>query len=149
MNYKKECGECTMCCELLPIPELQKPESILCGFCKINKGCSVYKNRPNSCKEFNCVYIQDEDVDLELRPDNSKVMFEKVTDTLYLALELPRDIGSWRETKVLDFIEQLNKKGISIIVSSFTRTPKEFLLADGATKEQVWDIAMNELNKTN
>jgi len=136
-----------MCCELLPIPQLQKPESIMCRFCEKNKGCSIYENRPSSCKEFNCAYIQDADIDLEFRPDNCKVMFEKVTDTLYLALELPRNIGSWKEKKVLDFIKSLNKKGISIIVSSFTRTPKEFLLAEGATKEQVWNIAMQELNK--
>ena len=119
----------------------------MCRFCEKNKGCSIYENRPSSCKEFNCAYIQDADIDLEFRPDNCKVMFEKVTDTLYLALELPRNIGSWKEKKVLDFIKSLNKKGISIIVSSFTRTPKEFLLAEGATKEQVWNIAMQELNK--
>ena len=147
MKYKKECGECTTCCELLPIPELQKPESTLCGFCKINVGCSIYKSRPNSCKEFNCVYIQNEEIDLELRPDNCKVMFERVTDTLYLALELPRDVGSWREKKVSDFIKKLNENGISIIVSSFTKTPKEFLLAEGVTKEQAWNMAINELNK--
>lgn len=147
MSYKKECGGCTLCCELLPVPQLQKPESVLCGFCKRGVGCTVHERRPLVCRTFDCVYIQDEEIGLELRPDNCKVMFEKVNDTLYLALELPRDVGSWREKKVSDFIKKLNKKGISIIVSSFTRTPKEFLLAEGVTKEQVWDIAMQELNK--
>lgn len=147
MKYKKECDGCTMCCELLPVPQLQKPESVLCGQCEVKVGCRIHNVRPMVCRTFDCVYIQDIDMDLELRPDNCKVMFEKVTDTLYLALELPRNVGSWKSEKVLGFIKELNKKGISIIVSSFTTAPKEFLLAEGVTKEQVWNMAMEELNK--
>lgn len=147
MEYKKECGGCTVCCELLPVPQLQKPESTLCGHCEAKVGCRIHSIRPKVCRTFDCVYIHNEDMDLKLRPDNCKVMFEKVTNDLYLALELPRDVGSWKNKKVLQFIQQLNEKGISIIVSSFTRTPKEFLLAEGVTKEQVWNIAMQELNK--
>ena len=147
MINEKGCDGCTLCCELLPVPQLQKPESTLCGFCKVKEGCSIHKSRPPVCRSFDCVYIQKQDMDLELRPDNCRVMFERVTDNLYLALELPRDVGSWKEDRVLNFIKELNKKGISIIISSFTRTPKEFMLAEGDTKEYVWGVAMEELNK--
>jgi hypothetical protein len=44
-------------------------------------------------------------------------------------------------------IETLNKKGISVIITSFTNSPKIFLLSDGRTQEEVMREAMEIYNK--
>lgn len=144
---KNECGSCNYCCEALPIPEIQKPESILCKNCTINQGCNIYNSRPNSCKNFDCLYLQSDDMDVSLRPNECKVMFEMVTDKVYLGLELPQHVGSWRNEKVYDYIKGLNDNGISVVMSSFSSEPKSFMLAKEHTREGVWKILMNEYGK--
>lgn len=51
----KECGDCTVCCSVLEIEELNKPARVdcsnLCG-----KGCSIYSTRPPVCRSFKCVW---------------------------------------------------------------------------------------------
>ena len=80
---KKECGSCNYCCEVLPIPEIQKPQSVLCKNCTETKGCDIYNSRPQSCKNFDCLYLQSDDMDVSLRPNECGVMFEKVTTKIY------------------------------------------------------------------
>lgn len=50
----RECGACTMCCWLLRIEALDKPEQTLCRHCEAGAGCTVYDTRPEACREFYC-----------------------------------------------------------------------------------------------
>lgn len=144
-----DCGSCTLCCELLPIPEIKKPASVLCSNCTINKGCNIYNNRPKSCKNFDCLYLQSDDMDISLRPNECGVMFEKVTTKIYFGTESSKNAGSWKDLNVFNYIKSLNDEGITVVISSFTNTPTEFFLAEGHKKEMVEKIIMNEYEKIN
>lgn len=144
---KNECGSCNYCCEVLPIPEIQKPESVLCKNCTETKGCNIYNSRPTSCINFDCVYLQSNDMDESLRPNECGVMFEKVTTKIYFGTELPKDVGSWKKSNVREYIQCLNDDGISVVIASFTTTPNEYFLANNHKKEVVERIIMNEYNK--
>lgn len=48
----RECGTCTMCCEVLRIEALAKPELTPCTHQQ--GGCSIYPVRPSACREFFC-----------------------------------------------------------------------------------------------
>ena len=146
---KNECGSCNYCCEVLPIPELQKPASVLCQNCTKNVGCNIYDSRPESCRNFDCLYLQSDDMDISLRPNECGIMFEKVTTKIYFGTELPKDVGSWKKLNVFNYIKSLNEKGISVVISSFTSTPNEFFLAEGHKKEMVQKIIMNTYEKIN
>lgn len=78
------CGACSMCCKLLRIKPLDKPENKWCTHCLVGKGCTIYETRPEPCRDFVCMYIQpgNEDIPEALRPDKCKVMFYRkvVTD---------------------------------------------------------------------
>jgi hypothetical protein len=50
----RSCGTCTMCCWLLRIEELAKPEHTLCRHCEAGAGCTIYDARPEACREFYC-----------------------------------------------------------------------------------------------
>ena len=73
----QKCGECTLCCKLLHIPETNSKPNEYCKYCEINKGCRVYDERPDGCREFQCAWLQMVNVHIDLRPDKCGVLFEK------------------------------------------------------------------------
>jgi hypothetical protein len=63
----RECGDCTACCTVLGVHELKKaPSTPCCHECAT--GCSTYESRPESCREFRCVWL-DGAFEEHLRPD--------------------------------------------------------------------------------
>ena len=72
----RECGDCTACCTVLAIVELQKPQRRACDhLCR--SGCGIYATRPASCREFHCLWLRGAlDADEALRPDRLGVMFD-------------------------------------------------------------------------
>jgi hypothetical protein len=82
----RSCGSCTLCCKLLGIRELEKPQGSWCPHCRPGKGCRIYDERPPSCREFNCQWLMDETLPEAFRPDRSKVV-------LYISLNGERLIA--------------------------------------------------------
>lgn len=80
----QNCGDCTLCCTTCNIEELKKPSGTECIHCSIK--CDIYENRPDSCKDFKCAYIQMEKVSVLMRPDNLGVVFEKIADDLMFGI---------------------------------------------------------------
>lgn len=54
--HPTECGECRLCCKLMRIHELDKPPYTWCGNA-CSKGCGIYEDRPQSCREFECIWL--------------------------------------------------------------------------------------------
>lgn len=52
----RECGGCTACCKVMGVPELSKPDFVVCGHATKKVGCGIYEKRPTSCREFNCLW---------------------------------------------------------------------------------------------
>ncbi len=52
------CGECTACCSVLAIEELDKPEYEDCKHLS-SAGCEIYESRPPVCQRFECMYLSD------------------------------------------------------------------------------------------
>lgn len=64
----KSCGSCTKCCTLIEVPELGKKEGQTCVHLT-DKGCGIYEDRPQSCKDFICGFLAFEFFKPRLRPD--------------------------------------------------------------------------------
>jgi len=73
----RECKECSMCCagwlpatihnhEMFP----GKP----CHFISIHDKCTIYENRPDLCKEFRCVWLDNTNLPEWLKPSISNVI---------------------------------------------------------------------------
>lgn len=55
---RRQCGECTACCTIMEVSELAKPMWANCTHqCK--EGCAVYEDRPESCREWFCLWRSD------------------------------------------------------------------------------------------
>src|ERR1700730_9081766 len=65
----RACGACTMCCSALEIAELRKPAGPLCGHCRKAGGCTIYSERPQVCRDFECEWLTRRDLSRQLRPD--------------------------------------------------------------------------------
>lgn len=69
------CGGCTACCKTHGIEELRKPPGRWCRHCNIGRGCSIYKDRPKSCRVYACSWLQGVGRD-EDRPDKINIVGE-------------------------------------------------------------------------
>src|SRR5215475_5296431 len=59
----RACGECSACCKLLAVPEINKPPHQWCKHCRPGRGgCLIYDRRPTICRVFACAWLIDENV---------------------------------------------------------------------------------------
>jgi len=94
------CGPCTLCCKLLAVPAIDKPKDQWCSHAKPKAGCGVYETRPESCREFNCLWLQGLGGGaLALRPDRLHGVMTATTDGENICLhEDPGYRGAARQT---------------------------------------------------
>ncbi len=53
----RRCGTCTLCCKVMTVEELSKPNGQWCPHCVKGRGCAIYSDRPNECRRFQCGYL--------------------------------------------------------------------------------------------
>jgi hypothetical protein len=53
----RACNGCTMCCWVLGIEAIAKPERTACRHGTAGGGCGIYAERPAVCREFYCGYL--------------------------------------------------------------------------------------------
>ena len=89
MSVDRQCGKCVACCSG-ELPGTVNGHSFYsgnpCHYLDMEKGCSIYENRPESpCREFSCEWLlQKNDIPLWMRPDLSGVILHKKSDVLYM-----------------------------------------------------------------
>jgi hypothetical protein len=78
----RTCGDCSLCCTLLPVQELGKLANARCAFQKFHKGCSVYfkPQMPVSCSIWNCRWLVNDDTNDLSRPDRSHLVIDVMPD---------------------------------------------------------------------
>lgn len=94
----RQCRECTLCCKLLPVRELQKPANTVCEFQRA-KGCSVYQGRefPASCALWSCHWLISDD-DLP-RPDRAHYVIDVSPDYIEVGDIRVRVVQIWIDPK--------------------------------------------------
>lgn len=98
------CGPCTLCCVLCAVPELDKPAGTVCKhICE--SGCSIYKDRPESCRRMMCGWLQS-GAGKDLRPDKCGVVWERIGDTMYGNVDSSRNEFPYLEEQIKVFVSQ-------------------------------------------
>lgn len=67
----RDCGTCNLCCTVMGVEELKKPNYVPCSFMGECGGCKIYGQHPPTCKTWTCAWLWDE-FDLfpeHMRPD--------------------------------------------------------------------------------
>ena len=118
-EVSRECGTCTACCEVMIVPELNKPANKPCQYA--NDGCNMYEDRPPTCRDWDCLWIKGE---LRERDRPDKIGFVPWMMPLTLMRDWKHHVVAFSEilegARVLaaaeTMIKQFNKIGISVIV---------------------------------
>lgn len=132
----RSCGDCSLCCRLLPVEEIGKAAGEKCKHQRHSsngKGCCrVYQKRgfPLSCALWSCRWLNGSDTSDLSRPDRSHYVIDAMPDEVYL----PQDDGStiaapvvqvWVDPKYPDahrdpalraYLERRGEEGLAAII---------------------------------
>lgn len=77
----RRCGECTLCCTLLPVKALGKGANTRCAHQR-GLGCNIYRKEgfPGECALWNCRWLINDDAGDLQRPDRSHYVIDIVPD---------------------------------------------------------------------
>ncbi len=81
MTTHRKCGDCQLCCKLMPTEEIGKVANVRCQH-QCNKGCRIYARRPMSCALWNCRWLVNDDMDDQPRPDRSRIVVDMMPDII-------------------------------------------------------------------
>lgn len=79
------CGDCQLCCKLVPVPTISKPAGAKCQHQRASKGCMIYADRPFACRTWTCRWLSDPTTTMLRRPDRSHFVVDVSPD--YIELE--------------------------------------------------------------
>lgn len=122
------CGTCSMCCKLMAVPELDKPQFKWCDKCAPGKGgCTIHETRPDVCRGYECVWLQSQHrrhgeaaLPVSLRPDRCHVIIDVRTDSRGLVLHVDPETP-----------EAINRPVVGWFVGSLLRQGQDVIIACG------------------
>lgn len=132
---ERSCGDCDVCCNILEVKELEKEGYTNCIHKMqvfFNGGCSIYNERPMSCKEWSCCYILGLiPNDRKYKPNNLGLMFYPVSAknndlnmSMYMAQEvwpkaiegkIAQELISLFKIKMLTLIRHYNSNNFTYV----------------------------------
>lgn len=116
------CDSCSLCCKVMKISELEKPAHQWCAHCEIAAGCQISDSRPQSCRDYECLWLKSQALDrpmpAALRPDKSRVVMGTVNQgeevVLYLSPDRPE---AWKNSSIKKLIGDFQNRGIPVSLS--------------------------------
>lgn len=125
----RECGDCSLCCKLVPVAELNKPAATKCKHQR-HSGCAVYKRRPRSCAVWFCRWLINDDTADMSRPDRCHYVIDVMPDYVTLtepggepiAVRIeqiwvdPKYPDAHRDPKLREYLLRRGKQGIAGLV---------------------------------
>jgi uncharacterized protein len=115
----KACGECSMCCKVLDIDELQKPAGPFCPNCIAGGGCKIYADRPDVCRDFICLWKDDRSLSPQMRPDRvGTILMEDDDSQEYRAVCDPDTPLAWRTPLVFKHLVAMAKSGRVVVAKA-------------------------------
>lgn len=108
----RSCGSCTLCCKILSIAELNKPQGDWCRYALVGKGCSIYPDRPSECRTFLCGYLSWPVAGEHWQPAKCKMVIVSELDGQRIGVHVdPGRPSAWREQPFYDELKQMAKIG--------------------------------------
>lgn len=159
------CQECTACCHVYTIPELDKKAGTWCQHCAVGKGCKIYEARPKVCQTFECLWLLSQKygepearMPPEMRPDRSHVVIGPATNpTVYTFNMTPGYYDAWRKPGVQRIIKRMIQRGLHAVMNTAVLTRKILVDKDGEREIEVskpdsdgmqWAIGQTPKDKT-
>lgn len=122
---KRECGSCSVCCEVAAVPELAKPALSRCVHAVEDKGgcCWIFgrSDRPKICGKYSCAWLDGLGSDQD-RPDRVGAMFSNnVTERGHIGFAVEIQPNAIHTTAKGMAVEFARKFPMPLIVSECGR----------------------------
>ena len=108
----RQCGDCSLCCKLLRIPELDKPKDEWCPNFAHRIGCAIYADRPPSCRDFSCCWLVDPTMGPEWKPSVCKMVLDAKPRLLVVHAD-PAVTKPWRAEPYSSVLKRLAAQGLT------------------------------------
>lgn len=126
-RFERSCGECNLCCKLLPVHGLH-PAGKWCQHAVKGKGCGIYANRPGACRVWSCMWLSETGMDQHglRRPDKCHFVIDEGAEVIWIAgqevgaMQVWIDPGyptAWRADKSLRrLMEDFARQGVATML---------------------------------
>jgi hypothetical protein len=108
----RQCGDCSLCCKVLGIPELDKPKDAWCPNFAAGAGCRIYEDRPPSCHNFSCRWLNDLTMGPEWKPSVCKMVLDSRPHMLTVHVD-PAVNRPWRAEPYYSVLRRLAAQGLT------------------------------------
>jgi len=109
---QRQCGDCSLCCKVLAIPELEKPKDQWCPNFAAGSGCRIYPDRPPSCRDFVCRWLVDPTMGPEWKPSHCKLVLDAKPGLLVVHAD-PAVSKPWRVEPYHSVLKRLAAQGLT------------------------------------
>ena len=108
----RQCGDCSLCCKVLGIPELNKAKDDWCPNFAAGTGCRIYADRPPSCHDFICRWLSDPTMGPEWKPSICKMVLDAKPSLLVVHVD-PAVQRPWRAEPYFSVLKRLAAQGLT------------------------------------
>lgn len=128
---KRQCGDCSLCCKVLGIPELEKPKDLWCANFATGTGCRIYLDRPPSCRDFVCRWLTDAAMGPEWKPSVCKMVIDSRPNLFVVHVD-PAVSRPWIAQPYIGVLRRLSAQGLArnIVVMVIERRRTIVILPD-------------------
>jgi hypothetical protein len=93
---QRQCGECSLCCKVYAIPEIDKPASDWCRHCTPGQGCAIHDSLPAQCSAFFCQWMIEPSMPEHWKPSRSKMVVTRFPGNGFLYVQVdPGQPKAW------------------------------------------------------
>lgn len=139
----RQCGQCSLCCKLLHVIELNKPANEWCPHCKPGRpggGCTIHETRPPICRGFFCGWMLTPNVGDEWYPLRSRMVLSFAPlggiQTVTVTVD-PKYPEAWTKPPYYPQLKAMAERGLHVAQAS------EILLVQVRVNNRVWLILPN------
>jgi hypothetical protein len=108
----RDCGTCTLCCKVVAVEEVAKPNGVWCRHCVAGKRCTIYASRPQSCREFYCQWMMEKGLGPEWKPERAKFALVVNAGGHITAFCDPGLPGAWRKSPYYETMKRWAAEGV-------------------------------------
>jgi hypothetical protein len=138
---RRACGECSMCCKLLRITELEKPAGRWCQHCAPGKGgCTIYDTRPEICRTYACGWLMSPKVTEDWYPLRSHMVlsFSPINGINTMTCSVDEAYPHvWQREPYHGHLRNMAHAGL------YVKTAKEIVLVQVRLRGRVWLVLDN------
>lgn len=106
---------------MMGVHELDKPVNTRCPHCEMGVGCTIYETRPQSCRAFECVWLQTQrgttPLARELRPDATRVVMSTANGGEAIVLNVAPDrADAWQRGAMGKLVREMLADGVVVLL---------------------------------